>query len=81
LYLDVPDDVLVKRLLARRRGSDDSEVTIRHRLDVYHHETEPLVAFYEDRCLLRRVNGDQSIEAVTEACIETLENSAGNRAR
>src|SRR5690554_1140950 len=27
---------------------DDSEATIRHRLGVYHEQTEPLVAFYKD---------------------------------
>jgi len=72
IFLDVPDEVLVKRLLARGRGTDDTEATIRHRLEVYHGETEPLVAYYEDRSLLRRVNGDQSVEAVTDACIAAL---------
>ena len=67
LFLDVPDDVLVKRLIARGRGADDTEYTIRHRLEVYHRETEPLITFYEDRGLLRYVDGNQSISAVTAA--------------
>jgi adenylate kinase len=67
IFLDVPDDVLVKRLIARGRGSDDTEYTIRHRLEVYHRETEPLITFYRDRGLLRYVDGNQPIEAVTAA--------------
>jgi adenylate kinase len=67
LFLDVPDDVLVARLIARGRGADDSEYTIRHRLEVYHRETEPLIAFYRERGLLRYVDGNQPIEAVTAA--------------
>ncbi|HVV31232.1 MAG TPA: adenylate kinase [Mycobacteriales bacterium] len=72
LFLDVPDDVLVGRLLARGRGADDSEETIRHRLAVYHHETEPLVAYYTGRGLLRRVDGNQPVEAVTAECLAAL---------
>lgn len=76
LFLDVPDDVLVKRLLARGRGADDTETTIRHRLEVYHAETEPLVEFYDGRGLLHRVNGDQPMEDVTAACIAVLDATA-----
>ena len=67
IFLDVPDDVLVARLIARGRGADDTEHTIRHRLEVYHRETEPLIAFYRERGLLRHVDGNQPIEAVTAA--------------
>lgn len=72
LFLAVPDDVLVQRLLARRRGNDDTEATIRRRLEVYHAETEPLVEHYRTRGLLREVNGDQPVERVTEACLAAL---------
>jgi adenylate kinase len=73
IFLDVPDDVLVGRLLARGRGADDTEDTIRHRLEVYHDETEPLIAFYESRGIVRRVNGDQPIEDVTVACVAAVD--------
>lgn len=42
---------------------DDSEETMKVRLDQYAH-TEPLVAFYRSRELLVQVNGEQSIDAV-----------------
>ena len=38
---------------------DDNPETVRVRLVVYHRETEPLVAFYEAKGLLRRIDGDQ----------------------
>ncbi len=41
---------------------DDNPDTVRDRLVVYHRETEPLVAFYEAKGLLRRIDGDQGPE-------------------
>jgi adenylate kinase len=72
VFLDVPEDVLVDRLLARGRGADDDESTIRHRLKVYHAETEPLVAYYRGRGLLRTVDGNQPVHGVTQACIDAI---------
>ncbi|MDY7094095.1 MAG: adenylate kinase [Acidobacteriota bacterium] len=62
--ITVDEDELVKRALARGRD-DDKEEVIRERLRVYREKTEPLVGHYEAAGLLRRVDGDQSIEAVT----------------
>ncbi|MEM9272871.1 MAG: adenylate kinase [Cyanobacteria bacterium P01_F01_bin.143] len=66
LNLEVPDEVLVERLLARRR-KDDNEVTIRRRLEVYRQDTVPVINFYSDRGMLKAVNGDNSLEDVTTA--------------
>ena len=38
---------------------DDKPEVIRHRLEQYHEKTEPLVAYYEERGLLRRVDGSE----------------------
>jgi adenylate kinase len=64
--LEVPDDVLMERLLGRGRP-DDTPETIRTRLDVYHNETAPLIDFYRDRSTLRAINGDRPLEEVTES--------------
>ncbi len=66
INLEVPDDVLVARMLERGRA-DDREEVIRTRLDVYRKETEPLIAFYRGRQQLRSVNGDQLMDEVSEA--------------
>ena len=44
INLEVPDDVLVSRMLERGRA-DDKEDVIRNRLEVYRAQTEPLIAF------------------------------------
>jgi adenylate kinase len=64
--LEVPDDVLMERLLGRGRP-DDTPETIRTRLDVYHNETAPLIDFYRDRSTLRAINGDRPLEEVTDS--------------
>ena len=46
--LQVSEDVVVERLLARGR-SDDTEAVIRNRQQVYRDETAPLLDYYRDR--------------------------------
>jgi adenylate kinase len=72
LNLDVPDDVIVERLLSRGR-QDDTEDIIRRRLQVYRDETTPLVKFYQARQCLVVVNGNQSVDTVTASLITSLE--------
>ncbi len=70
INLDVPDEVVVERILARGADSgrtDDAEATIRHRLEVYREKTAPLINYYETQSKLTTVNGDQSMEVVTAA--------------
>jgi adenylate kinase len=51
---------------------DDKPEVIRHRLQQYAEKTEPLVSYYEDRGLLRRVDGAQSPEQVSDEIRATL---------
>jgi adenylate kinase len=54
---------------------DDRPEVIRKRLDTYHEKTEPLVSYYEDKGLLRRVDGTQSPDEVGDrirALLSTL---------
>ncbi len=73
VFLQVPEDELVRRLLARSRGADDTEATIRHRLEVYHRETEPLVARFRARQLLHEVDGSLPPSEVTAAIVKAVE--------
>ena len=45
---------------------DDEPDVIRNRLDQYHSKTKPLIAYYEDQGLLKRVDGDQEPEVVSD---------------
>jgi adenylate kinase len=65
IYLNVPDPVLLRRLLARARPDDSAEV-IEHRLEVFAETTSPLIAYYRQRRgILIEVDGDQPAEAIT----------------
>lgn len=61
--LEVPDEVLVARLLSRGR-KDDNEEVIRNRLQVYREQTAPLIDFYSNRQQLISVDGNRSVEQV-----------------
>lgn len=51
---------------------DDKESTINKRLDVYKEQTEPLIAYYEERGLLKNIDGNQDIKGVLKAIGESL---------
>jgi adenylate kinase len=72
-HLDVPEDELVRRLLARGRGSDDTEDVIRHRLEVYQEQTLPMLDYYADREELIVVDGTQPVEDVNADLLRELE--------
>ena len=52
---------------------DDAPETVKSRLDVYHQETEPLKAFYQERGLLKTVENQNTVEATTAAILKVLE--------
>jgi len=68
LFLDVPDAVAVERLVDRSatsgRADDASSDVIRHRLEVFHAQTEPLLEFYRDRGVLVTVTATGSPDEV-----------------
>lgn len=51
---------------------DDKAETVLSRLNVYHKQTAPLIEFYEQRGLLRRVDGAQPMEDCFEAILKAL---------
>jgi adenylate kinase len=51
---------------------DDKPEVIRKRLDTYHEKTEPLVAYYDRRSVLRRIAGEAPPDEVTEEVRRTL---------
>jgi adenylate kinase len=47
-----------------KRRKDDNEETVRTRMAEYRAKTAPVLPFYEERGLVRRVNGMASVEEV-----------------
>ena len=70
VVLDVDSGILIDRIHARvaQSGdtrSDDTEEVLKNRLEVYEHQTAPLLPYYESRGVLRMVDGMQAIDHVT----------------
>jgi adenylate kinase len=71
--LVVQAEHVIERLLSRGQGrADDTEDVIRHRLEVYASETEPLVGYYRERGLLHSVDGLGAVDEVTARILEAL---------
>jgi adenylate kinase len=67
VYLRVGHDELRERIRGRAdRGgrTDDDEITMEHRFNVFEAQTEPLLDFYSRRGILLDINGEQSVEDV-----------------
>jgi len=51
---------------------DDGEETIRHRLDVYAQQTQPLIAFYADEGTLLGIDATGPVEEITDRALAAL---------
>jgi adenylate kinase len=76
VHLDVPQDELVRRLLARGRGSDDTRQVIEHRLQVYLEMTVPLLEYYAGREWMFVVDGGRPAEAVHQDIVHRIQKLA-----
>ena len=75
--LEVPEEELIKRILLRGQmsgRSDDNEETARKRLEVYHNQTSPLKAYYEEQGKYRAINGLGSIDGIFDLIKAELDN-------
>ena len=66
-------DELVRRLLARGRGSDDTQAVIEHRLEVYDAKTMPMIDYYAKRERLVTVNGARPADEVSWSLVVQLQ--------
>ena len=51
---------------------DDAPETVKTRLEVYHRETAPLIDFYKERGVLKRVETQPTVEENTKAMLRAL---------
>lgn len=69
ILLDVPREESLDRLRLRaveQGRSDDTDEAIAHRLDIYEHETAPIIEIYEPRGIVDRIDGVGSLDEITE---------------
>ena len=76
IHLDVPREELIRRLLARGRGTEDAEAVVEHRLQVYQEKTVPLLAYYAGREWMSTVDGSRSADAVHEDIVRRIQKLA-----
>lgn len=80
LEIQVDEDEVVARMLKRaeeQHRADDTEPVMRHRLEVYREQTEPVASFYADLDLLETVDGSGSIDEVSERIFTVLDARLG----
>lgn len=78
LVLKVDESILLDRIrhrIAETQGSrsDDNEETLKKRLKVYHAQTEPVMPYYENKKLIREVDGMLPVEEVTARIMEIVD--------
>ncbi len=74
--LEVPDEELTERLLKRgleSGRSDDNRETITKRLEVYHSQTAPLKAFYQNQGIYAAINGIGTIDSIFQSIQEAID--------
>jgi adenylate kinase len=82
LFFEIEEDELFRRLAGRSAAlhrSDDTEQTIRHRLEVFANKTRPLVSYYERSGALVRIDAVGEVEQVTKQILELLGQMASGR--
>ena len=70
--IEVPDEVVTERMIARGRD-DDTPEAIQRRLELYRAETAPLLNFYSEQNVLVSVDGLGSEEEVQDRIIHAIE--------
>ncbi|WAX55329.1 adenylate kinase [Jatrophihabitans cynanchi] len=79
LYLDVPREELIRRILHRAEiegRADDNPQTVANRLQVFNDATAPLIDYYRGRGILHVIDADKDADEVTEAIIGVLQAAA-----
>jgi adenylate kinase len=73
IEISVNDSVLIDRINTRvaatpeaERRDDDNAETLKHRLEVYHEQTAPILPYYSGRGMLKKVDGMKQIDEVSK---------------
>lgn len=61
ILIDVPESILIDRLLNRNRFDDKIDI-IKNRLKTYYLETSPILEYYSDRVI--KINGNDDVDSI-----------------
>lgn len=68
----LPEDGCPGGEFEEKRRADDNEQTVRSRLNTYHEQTSPLAQWYGEMGILHSIDGNRTIDLVTEDIIDAL---------
>lgn len=77
IELDVPDEILMERLINRGKESgrsDDNEETIKKRLGVYYSQTSPLIDWYKNEGIHHHVKGFGELQHIFADVCNVIDN-------
>ena len=75
IQIDVDSELVIRRIAKRAKHegrSDDTEETVRNRMQVYQEQTAPVAGFYAKRGLLTRVLGDGDKDEVLQRILSVI---------
>lgn len=73
IYLDLPHDEALKRILSRQHGRcDDNRETAKVRLRIFKEETEPVIDYYKQKGILEVIDGTKNEEDVFDSIREVI---------
>lgn len=66
IEVQVSEEVARDRVLGRARGADDNTEVFNNRIKVYTEPLSDIQNFYEAKNLLKKINGERTIEAIVD---------------
>lgn len=75
ILIDIKAELIIKRIAKRAQEegrADDTEETVRNRLQVYTEQTEPVAEYYAQRGLLTKVLGEGSVDEIFQRILSIL---------
>ncbi len=64
IEVEVSEEVALDRVLGRSRGADDNAEVFKNRMKVYLEPLADIQKFYEQKNLLKKINGERTIEEI-----------------
>ncbi|MBI2599278.1 nucleoside monophosphate kinase [Candidatus Curtissbacteria bacterium] len=72
-FFKVSDEEAIERLIKRGRHDDTLDIITR-RLEVYHKDSEPLIAYFKEQGILEEINGSATIESIRQDLAGRIQN-------
>lgn len=75
IEVEVSEEVAKDRVLGRARGADDNESVFANRMKIYIEPLKEIQSFYKEKNLLKKINGERTIEEIVGEMEEFIKNT------